>query len=233
MATFRVLADFTGTNGNDPEAGLAIDSSGNLFGTTTSGGANSYGTIFEISANNPTTINDLASFSASDAVPTATLLLDGAGDLYGTTSGFSFVGSSAATANSTDFELAKGSSTIRTVATLDSGSVAGGAYLDTSNQDLVALEVYGTSGNGAITTNATTTGAPRNIVQFSGGSASIPVQVDPLVKVGANVYGTAYGDGTTTSQERFSPIIICQHLRPYQRLQCSILRLLVTQVKRG
>jgi uncharacterized repeat protein (TIGR03803 family) len=43
-----VIVSFTGTNGERPQAGLVADSAGNLYGTTYTGGANNYGTVFEI-----------------------------------------------------------------------------------------------------------------------------------------------------------------------------------------
>ncbi|HTP25033.1 MAG TPA: choice-of-anchor tandem repeat GloVer-containing protein [Anaeromyxobacteraceae bacterium] len=43
-----VLAGFDGTNGSDPGASLIADASGNLFGTTFLGGAQGFGTVFEI-----------------------------------------------------------------------------------------------------------------------------------------------------------------------------------------
>ena len=49
--TATVLASFDNTdlsNGNEPNPGLAIDSSGNIYGTTMWGGAKNDGTIFEI-----------------------------------------------------------------------------------------------------------------------------------------------------------------------------------------
>ncbi len=45
-STITTLASFDGTNGSAPEVGLLIDSSGNLYGTTTVGGAAGYGTVF-------------------------------------------------------------------------------------------------------------------------------------------------------------------------------------------
>ncbi len=42
------LANFNGTNGAAPWAGLTEDSSGNLFGTTSQGGASNIGTVCEI-----------------------------------------------------------------------------------------------------------------------------------------------------------------------------------------
>ena len=43
-----MLYSFTGgADGGDPVAGLIFDSSGNLYGTT-AGGANGYGTVFQL-----------------------------------------------------------------------------------------------------------------------------------------------------------------------------------------
>jgi uncharacterized repeat protein (TIGR03803 family) len=46
--TITTVATFNGTDGIDPNPGLISDSAGNLYGTTNSGGANSDGTIFEL-----------------------------------------------------------------------------------------------------------------------------------------------------------------------------------------
>jgi uncharacterized repeat protein (TIGR03803 family) len=47
-ATLTTLVSFNGTNGTEPVAGLIADASGNLFGTTAQGGANTDGTVFEL-----------------------------------------------------------------------------------------------------------------------------------------------------------------------------------------
>jgi uncharacterized repeat protein (TIGR03803 family) len=38
-----------GSDGSSPEAGLIMDASGNLYGTTNAGGTYGYGTVFEVS----------------------------------------------------------------------------------------------------------------------------------------------------------------------------------------
>jgi uncharacterized repeat protein (TIGR03803 family) len=43
-----VLWNFDGTDGNEPLGALTLDSAGNLFGTTVSGGSIGFGTVFEI-----------------------------------------------------------------------------------------------------------------------------------------------------------------------------------------
>jgi len=86
-----VLYSFANTDGANPYAGLIFDGSGNLYGTTVSGGTNNNGgTVFELSppsGGGNWTETGLYSFgSGSDGVhPYAGLVFDNSGDLYGTT----------------------------------------------------------------------------------------------------------------------------------------------------
>jgi uncharacterized repeat protein (TIGR03803 family) len=89
------LANFTVSLGaSDPGGRLLVDASGNLFGTTLSGGANGAGTVFELKktgASYATTPTVLASFG-SGVTPSGlgNLVEDAAGDLFGTTASFVF-----------------------------------------------------------------------------------------------------------------------------------------------
>ena len=92
-----------------------MDSSGNLYGTTTSGGADDDGTVFEL-AKGSNTITALASFNGNDgAYPYAGLTMDSSGNLYGTTH------QGGAYGEGTVFELAKGSGTINALASFNPG----------------------------------------------------------------------------------------------------------------
>ena len=85
--TISVLANFNGTNGELPYAGLIEDSSGNLFGTTANGGANGGGTVFEW-VKSSGTISVLANFNGTNgANPYGGLIEDSSGNLFGTTEG--------------------------------------------------------------------------------------------------------------------------------------------------
>jgi hypothetical protein len=100
------LASFNGTDGVAPQASLIVDSSGNLFGTTTNGGdtfdaanfQNGYGVVFELAADGSTpsgysdTPTVLGSFNVSasndfpnGANPYSSLVADSAGNVLGTT----------------------------------------------------------------------------------------------------------------------------------------------------
>jgi uncharacterized repeat protein (TIGR03803 family) len=72
------------TDGNDPVAGLIIDGKGNLYGTTSTGGAHSFGSVFEVTASGEQKV--LYSFVPNDgSEPESTLVMDAGGNLYGTT----------------------------------------------------------------------------------------------------------------------------------------------------
>jgi len=78
-------------DGADPLAALTIDSAGNLYGTTDSGGANGAGTVFKLAPpakGKPSWTEDLLySFAFAQGIyPDGSLTLDTTGNLYGTTS---------------------------------------------------------------------------------------------------------------------------------------------------
>ncbi len=72
-------------NGYAPEGGVIEDSNGNLFGTTSAGGGDNVGEIYEIATENNNTFSIVDSFDRTDgAGPQGNLLMDSAGDLFGT-----------------------------------------------------------------------------------------------------------------------------------------------------
>jgi len=93
--TYQVIHFFSGgVDGGEPHSRLTLDSQGNLYGTANIGGTvNEYcpigcGTVFELSpSGGDWTLTVLHSFDGTDgSVPGGGLTLDGAGNLYGTTS---------------------------------------------------------------------------------------------------------------------------------------------------
>jgi uncharacterized repeat protein (TIGR03803 family) len=86
-----LIASFSSSTGTHPVSGLMIDSKGNLFGTTPSGGGSQGGgTVYELTpSSSGYGLQILANFvplSATGDTPLAGLTSDGNGDLFGTTS---------------------------------------------------------------------------------------------------------------------------------------------------
>ena len=82
--TFANLHSFIRSDGATPYAGLIQATDGDFYGTTSSGGANGYGTVFKIDAAG--NLTPLHSFASSDgANPYAGLIQASDGDFYGTT----------------------------------------------------------------------------------------------------------------------------------------------------
>ena len=97
LVSFCSLANCA--DGAAPQAALITDAKSNLFGTTTGGGANGNGTVFEIIktrhgyANTPTTLVSFCSLAncADGRVPFGRLIADTKGNLFGTTAGGPFL----------------------------------------------------------------------------------------------------------------------------------------------
>ncbi len=180
--TFSTLVSFNGTDGTLPEDGLVTDAAGNLFGTTLDGGAYEDGAVFEVIktgsgyATVPTT---LVSFSATPAFPTANLIVDAAGDLFGTTR------SSGANNDGMVFEVAKTSggyaSTATTLASFDGsdGAQSSSGLITDAAGDLFGTTTFnGPGGQGTIfevaKTGAGYASAPTLLAGFSGANGSEP-----------------------------------------------------------
>lgn len=82
-----ILHSFIGSDGCQPEGGLAMDAHGNMYGVTSSGGSIGWGTVYKITPDG--TVTTLHSFAGQPdgASPIGNLAIDKAGNLYGTTPG--------------------------------------------------------------------------------------------------------------------------------------------------
>jgi uncharacterized repeat protein (TIGR03803 family) len=86
-----IIWDFGGgTDGSQPQSQLILDSAGNLYGTTVSGGRYNLGTVFELSFNgstwSETVLWDFGNVTGDGSGPLRGVTIDPSGNLYGTTS---------------------------------------------------------------------------------------------------------------------------------------------------
>ena len=95
------------TDGITPQAGVIVDAAGNLFGTTLNGGNGFYGTAYEFSPDGrggwtETVLHDFTG-APDGSVPHGGLIMDHAGNLYGTTA----VGGTGGPVVGTVFEISR------------------------------------------------------------------------------------------------------------------------------
>jgi len=196
--TFKVIHSFSGgTDGAGPLAGLTIDSSGNLYGTTSSGGDLGQGTVFKFTNKGQKIV--LYSFAAGEdgADPEASLILIGT-NLYGTT----FDGGTDNTG--TVFEV---TSAGKERVLYRFASEAAGAHPEATLASDAAGNLYGTTFDGGeagrgvvfkLTRPATSTGAWSEQVLYSfrtGADGAHPVAGVTFDAAG-NLYGTTSAGGT-------------------------------------
>jgi len=208
-STPTTLVSFNNADGAFPLAGLIADTRGNFFGTTSGGGANGAGTVFEIArtaggyANTPTV---LVSFNGTDgASPQAGLIADARGNLFGTT------GAGGANGAGTVFEIAKtAGSYANTPTVLVSFNGTDGARPQAGLIADARGNLFGTTGaggaNGAGTVFEITrtaggyAGTPAILVSFNGANGANPV-AGLIADARGNLFGTtgaggAHGQGT-------------------------------------
>ena len=204
-----ILASFDFSHGANPFAGLIADANGNLLGTTSSGGAYGYGTVFEITNNSGVyggTPIVLASFDSSDgAFPFAGLLADANGNLFGTTS------SGGAYGNGTVFEITNNSGVYGgTPIALASFNGSDGAFpvagliADANGNLFGTTYIGGAYGYGTVFEITNSSGVyadtPIALASFDNSDGAYPY--DSLIAdAHGNLFGTtnsggAYGDGT-------------------------------------
>jgi uncharacterized repeat protein (TIGR03803 family) len=152
--TETVLHTFSGADdGGSPSGKLIFDSAGNLYGTTASGGALGYGTVFELSpSSSGWTETQLYNFSGGSdgGSPQWGVTFDAAGNLYGSTSSGGYAGSSLCASNQgcgvvfelTPRESGRWSEKILNTFTGGNGRGSGPLVFDDSGN------IYGTTGNG-------------------------------------------------------------------------------------
>jgi uncharacterized repeat protein (TIGR03803 family) len=199
------IASFAGTsNGGTPLGGLVVDANGNLFGTTSGGGSKGDGTVFEIAKTGSSygTVNTIATFSGTSgttlgSTPDASLTIDAAGNLYGTTSAGGSDG------QGTVFEIAKTGSTFAspTILATFTGANGGGPYgglVADASGDLFGTASYGgANGDGSVfeLAKSASTYTLKTLVSFNSTNGQTPDDTLLIDSVG-NLFGTTYNGGS-------------------------------------
>lgn len=201
-----VIHSFSGADGSAPLGGPAIDSAGNLYGTTSLGGTQGYGIVYRLQAagaNWAATV--LHSFQGNDGItPASNVVLDSSGDIYGMTQAGGLIGDGGT------FELTADAEGLWSLATLYSfrgASPQGGSYRTLAMDR--AGNMYGTTATegayhlGSIFKLTFTNGTwlYTTLHDFTGGNDGANPYGSLSFDAAGNIYGTAeygglYGNGT-------------------------------------
>ena len=196
-------------DGQDPSGGLTSDSSGNLYGTTFSGGSGSAcpftgicGTVFELTSNGTETA--LYSFCSlpnctDGRSPEGAVIRDSSGNLYGTTSIGGTIG------QGTVFEVAPNGTETVLYSFCSLANCSDGAMPVASLIEDRAGNFYGTASSGGGATDCGVVfkiapgGAETVIYAFQGGSDGCSPTGSLIADNLGNVYGTTSGGGANNS----------------------------------
>jgi hypothetical protein len=192
--TPSTLVSFDGTDGASPMASLTADANGDLFGTTSAGGTNGHGTLYEVTnaatgyATTPTT---LVNFGSTDIPSDAGLITDANGDLFGTTSHNNA---------STIFQLVNTAtgyaSTLTPLATIN-GSLVGDLVIDANGDLFGTTPVDGDHNSGTVFELVNTvTGyasAPTTLVSFDTNNANPNARL--IIDANGNLFGATSAGG--------------------------------------
>jgi uncharacterized repeat protein (TIGR03803 family) len=188
---FTNLVSFNQTNGAFPNAGLIQGQDGNFYGTTSSGGIGSSGTMFQMTPLG--TLTNLVSFNGSNgAAPRAGLIQVLNGDFYGTT--YNGGSNNAGTL----FQLAT-NGTLTTLVTLAFANTngaypIGGLIQGRDGSFYGTTAIGGTNGYGTVFKVATN-GTFTLLVSFDNTNGASPYS--GLVQASdGSLYGTTYQGGT-------------------------------------
>ena len=199
----KVLLSFSGDDGLAPYAGLALDSAGNLYGTTYGGGAYGYGCVFQLVPGTQgkwtETLLYSFNFGADGVLPYAGLVLDREGNLYGTTKAGGDFG------YGTVFELIRGQSGTWTETVLhsfdgnDGLSPVAGLVFDKSG-NLYGTTLYGGDfGYGNVfqlTPDANGNWTEMTLYSLAGNGTDGSYPYGGVVfDAAGNLYGTTYSGG--------------------------------------
>lgn len=188
-----VLHTFTGPDAGNPLAGVTLDSAGNLYGSASVGGPFGQGVVFEINTAGQFTV--LYSFhgQSDGQSPQSDLILDSAGNLYGTT----FSGGAYFQGAVYKLDPSGNESVLYNFQGLgDGGSPTMGVVRD------AAGNLYGTTTKGGLGFGVVfmldNTGHETVLHSFTGKADGSNPMADLFLDSAGNLYGTTWSGGTVS-----------------------------------
>jgi uncharacterized repeat protein (TIGR03803 family) len=192
-----VLHNFTGypDDGGNPYAGVALDSHGNLYGTTAFGGAEDDGVVYKVGSAGQENVILSFTYGPGGCDPQSGVILDSAGNLYGTTSECGAAGYGVVYKVARSGEEAVLYSFCSLTACADGTSPGAAGVIRDSSGNL-----YGTTGGGGtagygVVWELGTSGQETVLYSFTGGSDGGDPFAGVIRDSAGNLYGTTRDGG--------------------------------------
>jgi len=196
--TYTILHKFNVVRGANPVAGVIMDSTGNLYGTTALGGNANFGVVYKVTPSGMLTLLHNFSGGADGASPLSGLVRDPADNLYGTAPrGGLTTGICAPAGCGVVYEINKASKQTvlyRFTGGNDGGVPVGSLILDPAG-NLYGTTEFGGAGGQGVVFKLDTAGHETVLYNFTGGSDG-GAPLAGLVRDGVgNLYGTTANGG--------------------------------------
>jgi uncharacterized repeat protein (TIGR03803 family) len=181
-----------GNDGFEPIGGLVADKAGNLYGTTQGGGNSQSGTVFKVTASGAETVLYTFTGGSDGGAPRAGLIMDKAGNLYGTT----LLGGKSGNGAGVVFKLAPdGTETvIHTFTGLDGAGPEAGLIQDKAG-NLYGTTPYGGANDWGTVFKVAPDGTETVLYSFADGSDGATPLASVMADKAGNLFGTASGGG--------------------------------------
>ena len=191
-----VLHTFTGgADGSFPNAGVIRDSSGNLYGTTSSGGTANAGVVYTLDAAGRETVLYSFTGGADGSFPYAGVIRDSAGNLYGTT----LVGGPAELGEVFELDAAGNETVLFSFPGPTDGEWPTAGVIRDPAGNLYGTTEYGGRANADVVYKVNTAGREKVLYSFTGGADGSFPYAGVIRDSAGNLYGTTTAGGASNS----------------------------------
>src|ERR1022692_4939538 len=192
-----VLHSFTGgADGGTPYAGVIGDSAGNLYGTTYQGGTANVGVVYKLDTTGHETVLYSFTGGADGGGPTAGVILDSAGNLYGTATYSSAGAGVVYKLDSTGHETVLFTFT-GTYSGGDGNTPVAGVIRDSAG-NLYGTTEHGGTASGGVVYKVDSTGHETVLYNFTWGADGGEPYAGVIRDSAGNLYGTTQCGGTAS-----------------------------------
>jgi uncharacterized repeat protein (TIGR03803 family) len=186
-----VLHHFTGgADGGQPASGLVGDSAGNLYGTTSNGGAAGYGVVYKLDSTGQTVLYHFTG-AADGANPEAGVIRDSDGNLYGTT----YQGGTAGVGVVYKLDLTGQETVLHSFTSAADGANPEAGIIRDSAGDFYGTTYQGGNSNLGIVYKLDPTGEETVAYNFKRGADGFNPTAGVILDSNGNLYGTTKNGG--------------------------------------